>query len=173
VKMQHPLSGPLALKVLDAEAEEGLQLKSVELTRSVASQWAKHRFDKPLRVALHRGRFFHAYLVGAVEGLLGVADPAIRVIDEKWLSTRDALSLNQMSSQTHQAAILRRRWKQAQALVQAMRNQQLDPPTLRELLMGPMGQLDGDLVAAVAQRLRVTRAGPNAWRLFFEAGAYR
>lgn len=177
VKMQHPLSGPLALKVLDAEAEEGLQLKSVELTRSVASQWAKHRFDKPLRVALGRGKCFRAYLVGAVEGflqhhLLGTADPVGHFIEKPGLSTADALSLDRVSSQTHQAAVRRRLAEQARVLVDAMRKQLLDPPTLRELLMGPSDELDIDIVTAVSQHLCDAREDAAVWRLFGEATAH-
>ena len=120
--------------------------------------------------------FFQAYLVGAVEGffqhhLLGMPDPVDRIVEEEWLSTADALSLDRVSSQTRQAAVQHRRLKQAQVLVQAMRDQLLDPPTLRELLMGPSNELDADLVAAVFQHLCDAPEDTALWALFDEATA--
>ena len=176
LRMQHALAGAQALRVVDTAAAQGLQLRKVELVQANGPKWAQHLFEKPLRVALHRGEFFQAYLVGAVEGffqhhLLGMADPVDRIVEEEWLSTADALSLDRVSSQTRQTAVQRRRLKQAQVLVQAMRDQLLDPPTLRELLMGPSNELDADLVAAVFQHLCDAPEDAALWALFDEATA--
>ncbi len=176
VHMQHDLLGEQVLKLLNATAEQGLQLRSVELART-NGPWQRHRFEKPLRVALGRGECFRAYLVGAVEGflqhhLLGTADPAGLFIEKPWLSTADALSLDRVSSQTHQAAVRRRLAEQARVLVDAMRKQLLDPPTLRELLMGPSDELDIDIVTAVSQHLCDAREDAAVWRLFGEATAH-
>lgn len=176
VHMQHDLLGEQVLKLLNATAEQGLQLRSVELART-NGPWQRHRFEKPLRVALGRGECFRAYLVGAVEGflqhhLLGTADPAGLFIEKPWLSTADALSLDRVSSQTHQAAVRRRLAEQARVLVDAMRKQLLDPPTLRELLMGPSDELDIDIVTAVSQHLCDAREDAAVRRLFGEATAH-
>ncbi len=180
VSVRHALPGDMVLKTLNTVAGQNLQLRSVELVRNVASTWEghRHRFEKTLEQGLRKGtRFFRAYLVGDIEGffqhhVVGTADPAQTVIDGEWLSTRDALALDLVSSHTHRAAVARRRQEQALVLVTAMGDGSLEPATLRELLTGPSGEIDTGLVTAVFLRLCDAREDEAVWRLFDEATAF-
>ena len=188
VRMQHSLPSQATLNDLETAARQNFLLRSLELMQTTRHWVAEqYRFDKPLRPGLARGRFFQTYVVAGVkvffQNLVGTFDPFRADLDalndeplntlEQSLLSSGYLALAQLSPETHQAAMEHRTGLQASVVIDAMREGLLDPPTLRELLMSPSGQLDIDLVTAVFRRLCDAREDPTVWRLFDAATAFQ
>lgn len=187
VRMQHGLPSQATLNDLETAARQNFLLRSLELTQT-SRHWVaeQYRFDKPLRPGLARCRFFQAYVVAGAkvffQNLVGTFDPFRAELDalndeplntlEQGLLSSGYLALAQISPETHQAAMEHRTELQASVVIDAMREGLLDPPTLRELLMSPSGQLDVDLVTAIFKRLCEAREIEGVWRLFDEATAF-
>jgi hypothetical protein len=188
VRVQHVLPALPVLRALDASAAYSLQLRSLKLIGPRPPHWDSetHTFDRPLRLRLNRGRFLYTYVVALTKEFfqrqVGVTDPFTDMVQqlddedplilEQGLRASGFLTLAQVSSEAHNATVKKRREHQALVLVNAMCDGLLDPLTLRELLMGPSGQLNSSLVVAVFKHLRDASEDKAVWRLFDAATAF-
>jgi len=187
VRMQHGLPSQAILDDLETVAGQSQVLRSVKLIQT-NRHWVadSYRFDKPARLGLGRGRFFQAYVVTGAKAFfvrhLGTIDPFrddFRALEhepaptlEQALLSSGFLVLAQSSRETHQAAMAHRAELQAPVVIDAMIKGLLDPPALRELLTGPSGELDTDLVMAVFRHLCEAPEDEAVWRLFDAATAF-
>ncbi len=176
MSLPHPLPGGATLQALRAVVCQNLLLGSTHLVSGGPSPWSGLRdvFIKPLWRGLGRGDYFLAHRVGGLRAffffhLHNDPDLADGFVQQEWLPMSDQVSLSGVSFATRRAAVGHRSESHAQEIVRVMRLGLLDPPTLRELLTGPMEAIDPDLVLAVFLQLCDASEDPDLWRLFDEA----
>lgn len=179
LSLPHPLPGGATLQVLRAVVLKNLLLKWLQLVYAAPSSWMTpvDMFGKPLWQGFGQGNYFQAHGVGGLRAffhhhLHNDRDLAYGFMEREWLPMSDLVSLSGVSADTRREAVKLRSESHAQEIVRVMRLGLFDPFALRELLTGPAGEIDPDLVLAVFLQLCDAREDPDLWRPFDEATAF-